>query len=89
MQHACVDSSSWSHTVFVALTGTRTGRPQALTTPYCMLHIMGRKEMVTTAPDMSCVNTVMDWPAERVFRSWISEGMSQPMGPHPHPKEVE
>ena len=80
MQHACVDSSSWSHTVFVALTGTRTGRPQALTTPYCMLHIMGRKEMVTTE---------LDWPAERVFRSWISEGMSQPMGPHPHPKEVE
>ena len=73
----------------VVLAGIRTGQPPALTTPYCMLHIMGRKEMVTTAPDISCVNTVMDWPAERVFRSWISEGMSHPMGPHPHPKEVE
>ena len=32
---------------------------------------------------MSCVNTVMLWPALRVFRSWISDGTSHPTGPQP------
>ena len=31
----------------------------------------------------------MLWPAERVLRSWISEGTSQPTGPHENPKEME
>ena len=50
-------------------------------TPHCREQSMRRKVCVTVAPDTSCVNTVMDCPAERVLRGWISEGTSQPRGP--------
>ena len=40
------------------------------------------------APDISCVKTVIDCPAERVLRSCTSLGTSQPMGPQENPKET-
>ena len=41
------------------------------------------------APDTSSVKTVILWPADLVFKSWISEGTSHPMGPQAKPKEME
>ena len=41
------------------------------------------------APEISCVKTVILCTAERVFRSWISEGTNQPMGPHAKPNAIE
>jgi hypothetical protein len=60
---------------------TRTMVSQKRKTPHCQLHNMSKKVWVTVAPETSCVKTVMDCPAERVLRGWISEGTSQPKGP--------
>jgi len=53
-------------------------------TDYCM-HLL----CVTVAPETSWVKTVMLCPADRVFKSCISEGISQPTGPQENPKEME
>lgn len=51
----------------------------------CCMHLL----CVTVAPETSWVKTVMLCPAERVFKSCISEGISQPTGPQENPNEME
>src|SRR5947209_5637370 len=39
-----------------------------------------------TKENKKLTQTVIDWPRERVSMLWISEGTSQPRGPHDHAK---
>lgn len=56
------------------------------------MHSLGKCKSllcVTVAPETSWTKTVILWPAERVLRSWISDGTNQPTGPQAKPKEIE
>lgn len=53
-------------------------------TPHSMEQSMVRKDWPMRKVKSMLMVTLMDWPADRVSKGWISEGINHPRGPKPH-----